>query len=154
MTISLDKQYHTIDGREVRIYAVDGKPSQPIHGAICHNGKWEAIQWYDSGAYYSHGNSHLDLVEVKPRIQREEWVNVYPTFTSRGHQTREIAERFAEDGRIACVKPRIQLDEWVNVYPTFTGRGHPTKEIAEQRAEEGRVACIKRTIDCEEGEGL
>jgi hypothetical protein len=31
--ISMDKQYRTRDGREVRIYAVDGGGKYPIHGA-------------------------------------------------------------------------------------------------------------------------
>lgn len=76
--ISMDKQYRTRDGQEVRIYAVDGESLQEIHGAVCHNGKWAAVQWYGGGNYYTHGTpSCLDLIEVKPRIQREYWVNVY-----------------------------------------------------------------------------
>ena len=108
--ISMDKQYRTRDGREVRIYAVDGGGYYPIHGAY-KDSMWLWVQnsWVENGV--CNYDNDLDLIEVKPRIQREEWVNVYPTFTSRSHQTREIAERLAEDGRIACIKRAIDCEE-------------------------------------------
>lgn len=109
--ISMDKQYRTRNGREVRIYAVDGGGDYPVHGAILIDEVWDPNGWTIDGSDVVNNKRSRDLIEVKPRIQREEWVNVYPTFTSRGHQTREIAERFAEDGRIACVKRTIDCQE-------------------------------------------
>ena len=73
--ISMDKQYRTKNGYEVRIYAVDGSGYYPIHGAYMHNGEWVMYRWNEQGI--SINNPELNLIEVKPRIQREYWVNVY-----------------------------------------------------------------------------
>ena len=113
--ISMDKQYRTRDGQKVRIYAVDGEFLQEIHGAVCHNNKWTAVQWYGGGNYYTHGTpSCLDLIEVKPRIQREYWVNVYADGDKFGpytiHEQRSIADNYAYN-RIACVKGFIDCEE-------------------------------------------
>ena len=79
MTISMDKKYRTRDGREVRIYAVDGQGPYPVHGSIKINGQWEDIEkWKKNGRYYEQGENRRDLIEVKPRIHREYWVNMYP----------------------------------------------------------------------------
>lgn len=75
MAVSMDKQYRTCDGREVRIYAVDGEEDYPVHGAIKFDYGWEIHSWDDNGASHVHPN--YNLVEAKPRIQREYWVNVY-----------------------------------------------------------------------------
>ena len=48
MTISMDKKYRTRDGREVRIYAVDGYRDYPIHGAIMDDG-WCVHYWSEKG---------------------------------------------------------------------------------------------------------
>jgi hypothetical protein len=34
MKISMDKEYKTVGGNDVRLYAVDGDDSYPIHGAV------------------------------------------------------------------------------------------------------------------------
>ena len=75
MTILMDKQYRTRDGREVRIYAVDGCGDYPIHGAIKKEVGWDVRVWPVTGIHYSYEN--IDLIEVKPRIQHEYWVNMY-----------------------------------------------------------------------------
>lgn len=56
--ISLDKKYRTKDGKEVRIYAVDGAGNRPVHGAVLYvynNKGWEAATWASCDA---------DLIEV------------------------------------------------------------------------------------------
>ena len=109
--ISMDKQYSTRDGQKVRIYAVDGESLQEIHGAVCHNGKWTAVQWYGGGNYYTHGTpSCLDLIEIKPRIQREYWVNVYPMYCSFWEE-KEHADSDTSNRRLACVKITIDCEE-------------------------------------------
>ena len=83
MTISLDKKYRTRDGREVRIYAVDGHVEEPIHGAIKdYYGLWNHSSWFNDGQniYKKH---NADLIEVKPRIQRTVWLNVYKMFITK-----------------------------------------------------------------------
>ncbi|NDB67819.1 MAG: hypothetical protein EB015_07405 [Methylocystaceae bacterium] len=108
MTISMDKQYRTRDGREVRIYAVDTGPNQPIHGAHCEYKIWRQHTWDRDGKCYF-GNSPLDLIEVKPRIKREYWVNVIQNFIE-GYKDKETADRMGRD-RIACVKITIDCEE-------------------------------------------
>ena len=74
--ISKDKTYRTRDGREVRIYATDGDNGGIIHGAVFSNG-WQFRLWYSDGCYDRDVESNLDLIEVKPRIKRTVWLNVY-----------------------------------------------------------------------------
>lgn len=64
--ISLDKNYRTKDGKEVRLYAVDGAGNRPVHGAVLYvynNKGWEAATWASYDA---------DLIEVV--IIPEYWV--------------------------------------------------------------------------------
>jgi|SanBayMetagenome_1026888.scaffolds.fasta_scaffold04503_6 hypothetical protein len=110
------KQYRTRDGREVRIYAVDGGGPFSVHGAIykpCLE-EWETRQWPATGHYGSKKTqSPCDLIEVKPRIKREVWVNVYPDGQIM-HEQRKTADAFSVDNtdrRIACVKLVIDCEE-------------------------------------------
>ena len=115
MLVSKDKQYQTRDGREVRIYAVDGGSDYPIHGAywepaLC---EWILCRWNLNGLNLS-VHPGLNLIEVKPRIQREFWVNVYPENFSIGEiqkskKTCDLS-KYAYN-RIACVKITIDCEE-------------------------------------------
>jgi hypothetical protein len=77
--ISKDKTYCTRDGREVRIYATDGHPDEPVHGAFKdYSGRWNSSMWkLDGSSFY--GKDAADLIEVKPRIKRTVWLSVYPS---------------------------------------------------------------------------
>jgi len=110
--IELGKQYKTRDGREVRIYAVDGGGEFPVHGAIKKPGDiWDSMCWGVNGEWFSVADMDCyDLVEVKPRIQREVWVNVYPHMVAIWAR-REDAEEAGGDDRIACVKLVIDCEE-------------------------------------------
>ena len=63
--ISMDKQYRTRDGREVRIYAVDGQKPFSVHGAMLNDGQWAPNEWYDDGTIYRDHESNADLIECK-----------------------------------------------------------------------------------------
>lgn len=108
--ISKDKQYRTRDGREVRIYATDGGVGEEVHGAIkAYDGEWCSSMWRHSGwNIYSKPNS--DLVEVKPRIKREYWANLYQGEITL-HGQRSYADGCAGKTRIACVKVVIDCEE-------------------------------------------
>lgn len=111
MTIELSKTYKTRDGREVRIYAVDGGGVHPIHGAIKMDGGWSYSLWTASGSVHLDNYvSGSDLIEVKPRIRRKVWVNVNPHGV-HGFATREYADYHANDNRIACVEIEIDVEE-------------------------------------------
>jgi len=73
--ISMDKKYRTRDGREVRIYAVDGDGSHPVHGAIKINTGWRSCTWEQEG-FHLVDEGYCDLIEVKPRIQRTDCIEV------------------------------------------------------------------------------
>jgi hypothetical protein len=110
--IDKNKQYRTRDGREVRIYAVDGLNGCRVHGAIRHpEYGWEHRAWFADGRMYSYP-SDSDLIEVRPRIKREVWVNVYPDGVSMPFLTKEAANNYTPmAGRIACVKLVIDCEE-------------------------------------------
>ena len=109
MTISMDKQYRTKDGREVRIYAVDGGGYYPVHGAIKTDNGWDNTCWEKNGQYVTY-QTDSDLREIKPRIQREVWINVYADNCYNAFHTRQEADEVAYD-RIACVKITIDCEE-------------------------------------------
>jgi hypothetical protein len=110
--ISKDKKYRTKSGREVRIYAVDSGGKYPVHGAILEDGVWSHETWKKDGVYSENLDESLSLVEVKPRIQRVAWLNVYPDGTQTVvHDTRVEADDDATRDRIACVKITIDCEE-------------------------------------------
>ena len=104
--IDKSKQYRTRDGREVRIYATDGGGHKPIHGAIREGESWVVASWLYDGVAALDCNS---LIEVKPRIKREVWANVYREEV-RVYSCREYADS-AAGRRIACVKLMIDCEE-------------------------------------------
>jgi hypothetical protein len=113
MTIDITKNYRTRDGREVRIYATDGGGGAPVHGAI-KNGFWSPWQWMEHGSSSTRGTNGADLIEVRPRIKREVWVNVYPTAINpdiMAHPTKFDADRFCASRRLACIPITIDCAE-------------------------------------------
>jgi hypothetical protein len=109
--IDINKQYRTRDGREVRIYATDGGLENcMVHGAMKNKmGYWQIASWYTKhGGFYDNPDQHPhDLIEVRPRHKRTVWVNVYDNAIC-DFRTKEDADRYAGDTRIACIK--VDLD--------------------------------------------
>jgi len=75
--IDINKKYCTRNGREVRIYAVDGDEPRPVHGAVKSQTGWVVSHWPKDGIQSVYEGSN-DLIEVKPRIQRTMWLSLYP----------------------------------------------------------------------------
>ena len=106
--IDINKKYRTHDGREVRIYAMDGGGNYPIHGAVMEDG-WKQYRWLPDGTGVFDNDY---LIEVKPRIQQTVWLNIYAkhvcpdVFNSKGN-----ADLWASECRIACVKVEIDFEE-------------------------------------------
>ncbi len=65
--ISMDKQYKTRNGRDVRLLCTDANGTFPVVGLITQtNGQQEAGCWTSTGGSWSDGSfSSSDLVEVK-----------------------------------------------------------------------------------------
>lgn len=64
MEISSNKEYRTVSGQLVRIYTV--YPTQNeynVHGAICDNDVWEAMQWSSLDGSAAMCSPDYDLVE-------------------------------------------------------------------------------------------
>ena len=106
--IDINKQYRTRDGREVRIYATDGRGIYPVHGAVKVEDGWTPYTWKEVGV---EGVSNVnDLIEIRPRHKRTVWVNAYVDNTNSVYGTKERA-----DGdkylRIACIKVDLDFEE-------------------------------------------
>jgi len=118
MLISMDKTYKTKNGLDVVIYAIYKDQNYAVHGAYFENGGWRMMSWKLTGFHsFSEREHDLDLVEIKPRIKRTFWVNVYEK-TGTVHNTKERASYLSNvfplddsDSRIACVKVEIDCEE-------------------------------------------
>ena len=105
------KQYRTRQGLPVRIYAVDGDDEMPIHGAVLTAHGWKVNSWQRSGKWLDGGNDGADLIEVKPRIKRKVWVNVYPHRMGVPHGNHAYVAMHRGKDAIACVEIDIDVEE-------------------------------------------
>ena len=114
--IDITKQYRTRDGREVRLYASDGDGIHSVHGAIKYDTGWYLESWDAEGSYHYPGSKHeLDLIEVKPRIKRNVWLNMMPEHEILAsaiiYKTEEEAKAWRHPATIACIKVEIDCEE-------------------------------------------
>jgi hypothetical protein len=110
MEVSIDKKYETAGGREVIIYAIHDIGRHPVHGAYTECDVWLTESWTRQGMC-SNGYSSFDLIEVKPRIKRTGWLNIYPGYTSSLYDSRATAEVCAAHDRMACIEITIDCEE-------------------------------------------
>jgi len=110
--IDPEKTYRTRAGGEVRIYAVDGDEEMPIHGAVLTQHGWKVNSWGRDGKWCPNLTDDVDLIEVKPRIKREVWVNVHRDGCLSAWRHKPEPNEFGpDDDRIACVKLTIDCEE-------------------------------------------
>jgi hypothetical protein len=107
--IDINKKYRTRAGAEVRIYALDGNEPRPVHGAFKSQTGWVSCCWQRDGVQSDFEGSN-NLVEVKPRIKRTVWVNVFPDAMTM-YPDKEKADHYAGSARTACVKVEIDCEE-------------------------------------------
>jgi hypothetical protein len=111
--INIDKKYRTRDGREVRIYATDGGRPCPVHGTIFSKELgWLLATWSVDGHALNDIGHPADLIEVKPRIKRTVWINIY----KNGYPEISYSNKLEADANrnicsIACVKVEIDCEE-------------------------------------------
>jgi hypothetical protein len=115
MQVEISKQYRTVCEYPARIYCTNAGGTLPVHGAVFRDGNWAIETWGLNGRCFgdSSGSGHPhDLIEVKPRIQREVWLNVYERITTI-YETRERADANAGTlhQRLACLKITIDCEE-------------------------------------------
>lgn len=69
--ITMDKQYRTRDGYPVRLLCVDGPGRYPVVGIFL-----DEIETWTSSGSWSFNDPIFDLIEVKPKIRVERWINI------------------------------------------------------------------------------
>ena len=112
--IDINKKYRTRDGREVRIYATDGRDFYPIHGAIHQGDGWQYNCWTKDGGHSLNKTTCYegsDLIEVRPRHKRTVWLNFYDDGTQTSHHNLEEAKEERGEICIACVKVKLDFEE-------------------------------------------
>lgn len=111
--IEMEKKYKTLDGAPVRLLCVDRKhDSYPVVGLIRRKevdvqSSWTIHGSCSASSIYSHND---DLIEDKPRVQRNFWVNVYPEKLCCLHDTKEDADKNRSINRIACIEVKIDCE--------------------------------------------
>ena len=110
--ISMDKQYKTRDGRVVEVLRVDLKSKDyPVAVIVTEMDGSQCVRSRTStGRAFSGKEVGSDLIEVKPRIKQDFWLNVYPESRPHTHSTKEDADNHAVNSRIACVKVEIDCE--------------------------------------------
>ena len=119
MEISMDKQYRTRNGDEVRVFMTDGGGAKPVAGAVKLRGGWYSSSWYPDGKWGVFETPD-DLIEVKTRHTVRMFLNVYPvddTFWAAGYKNRLIADRGAGIYRLACIERDIEFEEGEGLVP-------------------------------------
>lgn len=111
--IDITKSYRTRDGREVRIYAVDGDDDYPIHGARQDApSKWISTCWAVNGFFYTGDRKDpSDLIEVREKHTRTVWINIYQHYSQGNFLAKDLADEYAESGRIACIQIELTYEE-------------------------------------------
>jgi hypothetical protein len=64
----------------------------------------------NDGEYYRFINHEYDLVEIKPRIKRTIWLNIYE-YCFLCCSSKEEADHYDGDDRLACIKVEIDCEE-------------------------------------------
>lgn len=115
--ISKDKTYRTVSGKEVRIYCTDAGGCFPVHGAMYNS---EMLVWYPSCWNEKGKSSHIgnldDLVEVKRKIKRKIFLNVYDDDHVYINFSKKEADENADfyknkDARFACKEIEFEVEE-------------------------------------------
>jgi hypothetical protein len=107
MKICINKKYRTRDGKEVTIYRTDANGEYSVHGCVAGSDGVEALEsWTSEGRYYDlYEADDNDLVEVRPRIKFQIWLNIYENNVAMSFATLEAADQAASQvfGRLACI---------------------------------------------------
>jgi hypothetical protein len=108
MNIDITKKYTTRDGREVRVYAVDGIAPYNVHGAVKYENGWDDQTWTEDGEYNKDKPPcGRDLIPVKTwRAWKE---GEAPKFFLARHKTSQEVQAI-QDGTHSC------RDIWFKYY--------------------------------------
>lgn len=105
--IELGKKYRTRDGREVRIYAVDGSGMYPVHGASNRPAGWCLERWTNTGELWANGKEDpYDLIEVQP----ERW---HPIVVTLGNPY-VLPKHYPTKESAMSMYPSTCIDAWLD----------------------------------------
>jgi hypothetical protein len=119
MTDKIDptKQYRCRDGSEWRYIGLSQDAEYPIAGEYNDDELgWIVTSWAADGRSIVGEEDAQDLIEVRPRIQRKVWINVYkddetrPNFAA-GFTSRELADEYARASRSECLEITLDYEE-------------------------------------------
>ena len=105
--IEMGKEYKTREGKPVRLYTVNGaNASQPVVGERhIYDDAWGVSTWDTQGRWTHDGAEHkYDLIEVKPVLVVDGWLNTYKDIMPVFHLTRRSADEQASPGRLSCLR--------------------------------------------------
>ena len=110
--ISMDKEYRTRDGCLAEVLKVGmNHHTYPVAVMVTmDDGSQGVFQRTSTGRVVPSRESGGDLIEVKPRIKQEAWLNVYAERRPCAHLTKEEADKIAGNDRIACVPLPIDCE--------------------------------------------
>ncbi len=111
--ISLNKQYKTRGGEEVRVLSTDRDDAYcPVVALISTNGREELHTFTKDGKWNPGADTEhdYDLIEVKPRIKKTYWINVYVEGAGNCYTSKDMAELYGGIDRLACVKIEIDCE--------------------------------------------
>ena len=110
--IEMGKEYRTREGHEVVILATNGRGLYSVVGQVNASGDWVHENWTADGRVFEdRGCSHRDLIEVKPVRVFDAWINVDQAGVNGLFMSRESADKFAGNNRIACIHTRQEYRE-------------------------------------------
>ena len=105
--ITMDKQYKTRDGQVVQVLHILNHGPFPVIGIRTPKDQKEILSmWTIDGSFWNNqiGQSEKDLIEVKKEHTRTMWLNIYPSYMSVLHPSKEIAKKHSQytNDLIAC----------------------------------------------------
>jgi hypothetical protein len=102
--IEMGKEYKTRDGRKVKLHTTTSRCNLgSVVGEYETCGQWVLETW-DCGGVTIPASSNLDLIEVKPVLVVDGWLNTYKDIMPVFHLTRRSADEQASPGRLSCLR--------------------------------------------------
>jgi len=111
--ISMDKQYKTRNGRAVEVLKTGvNHITYPVVVVITEGdgSQYSTSRTSTGRVVHNGGVNEGDLIEVKPRVKQDVWLNVYQEKRPRAHFSKKDADSYSNDDRIACVKVEIDCE--------------------------------------------
>jgi hypothetical protein len=110
--ISMDKLYE-YENKPVRVLSVDRAGNEDLYlGCVIVMSEWDGRVMYFDKYGKKRGSACPDLIEVKPRIKRRVWVNLYKeNYNIFIYDSKITADNAATGTRLACVELDIDVEE-------------------------------------------